>query len=348
MTLAEIAKIAKVSTTTVHRVFSGKGDVNPDTAKRILKIASQNGYESPVSKKNKRNERRHINLNIKTGNIGLFLSNLPGEFLQLPQNLRVISFFESTLSRYDLFLSIIQDSDKKKLDEVLASKRFDGLIVIGDILRNNRELLIDFPCVGLFGSNFYDSPRIDWVLPDYQSRARIAVNYFIEQGIQEIAYLNPVRQHSGFEEVGLEFIRYAKQKDIDARVFTPELPLRNKIYKQGNEREVLKLLLQEFYSFASKDKTTGLFVANDAIAMDVYTELYSQKLKIGEDVKILSSDNTDVFLDRLTPRPPSIDLNFSQIVELAVDRLLKRMEQPHLDAGVRILIPPKLVLPKTN
>ncbi len=345
MTLAEIAKIAKVSITTVHRVFSGKGDVNSDTARRILDIAKQNGYEPPASKKIRMHEKQH-NINIKTGNIGLFLSNLPGEFLQLPQNLQVISLFESELSQYDLFLSIIQDSENKKLGEILSSKRFDGLIIIGDILKQNRELLKEFPCVGIFGSNFYDTPRIDWILPDYQSRARIAVNYFIEQKVYEIAYLNPVRQHSGFEEVGIEFMRYARQKELNAKIFTPELPLKSKIYKQGNERAVLKELLKDFRRFASKDKTTGLFVANDAIAMDVYTELYPQEMKIGEDVKILSSDNTDVFLDRLTPRPPSIDPNFSQVVKLAVDRLLKRIEQPLLESGIRIMVQPKLILPK--
>ncbi len=348
MTLAEISKLAEVSITTVHRVFSGKGDVNSDTARRILEIAKQNGYEPPSTKKHRKQEKQQINLNVKTGNIGLLLSGLPYEALRLPLNMQVISLFETALSQYDLFLSIVQDSENKKLSEILFSKRFDGLIVMGDIPQDSRELLTDIPCVGIFGSNYYDTPRIDWVLPDYQSRARLAVDYFFSLGLEEIAYLNPVRQHPGFEEIGLEFVRYARQKKLKASVLTPELPLESKIYRQGIEKSVIKEVFSEKKYFASNDKPKGLFVANDAIAIDVYTEMYLHNINPGKDVYILSSDNIDVFLDRLTPRPPSIDLNYSQIVELAVDRLLKRIEQPFLEPGVRIMIQPKLELPKDS
>lgn len=58
-TIKDIAKAAKVSVTTVSRALNNYSDVNPETKKKILQIASELGYSpnmaarSLIVKKNK-------------------------------------------------------------------------------------------------------------------------------------------------------------------------------------------------------------------------------------------------------------------------------------------------------
>ncbi|MFW6371580.1 MAG: LacI family DNA-binding transcriptional regulator [Bacteroidota bacterium] len=345
MTLAEIANKANVSITTAHRVFSGKSDVHPETFRKIMKIARENGYTH--SQKRKRNRDDKSLVHAKSGTVSLLLSGLPSEYLQLPQNLKFVSFLEHSLSSHDFSLSIAQDpdSDNENFKKLISSGKTDGLIVMGDVPSRARALVSGFPCVGIFGSNYYDEPRIDWILPDYQARARMAVDYFFKLGIRKIAFLNPIAQHSGFNDVESEFTRYAYQKNLVPTSLSVVEPFKESIYKKEKGRKIVKTLIENMISLPEDNKPTGIFVANDEVAMDVYSELTIKGIAIGRDITILSSDNTDIFLDRLSPRPASIDLNYLYIAESAVERLIKRIENPMLETGVRILIPPKIVEP---
>jgi len=337
MTLSEISKIAGVSITTVHRVLAGKEEVHPDTVARIKSIITENGYRPKTVRNNLKSHKFRIS-NIKSGNIGVFLSGLTMEYLQLPQNIKVISKLETELSQNHLSLIVVQETKNQSIEELIRADKFDGLIVMGDIPSKTRNVLRNFPCVGIFGSNFYDMPRIDWILPDYQARARLAVNYLKEKGHKNIAFINPAGKHIAFEEIGLEFMKYAGQIGISARIFEADKDLN----KEYTEREEVERMVSKFIKIPIDEKPSGLFVANDEVAMDIYFELGMKGIKIGEDVEILSSDNTEVFLSRLSPRPVSIDLNYNHIVELAVGRLLSKIENPQLQSGIRILVPPKI------
>jgi len=332
MTLSDISKKANVSITTVHRVFSGKDDVHPETAKRIMEIARKHGYKPKHWSKNSQVTPG----NQTAGNVGLFLFGLPGEYLQLPQNIQVISYLEKFLAENNLSLSIVHSNQNSELEELFTSGRLNGLIVMGDVSREKREVLQDYPCVGIFASNYFDQPRIDWVIPDYQARARLAVDFLKDKGHSKIAFFNPFRQHAAFEEVSQEFLRYAGYCGIQAQCFSRE---RTSVDKPEMPR-LVNSLLDEMLSIPEKKRPTGLFVANDEVCMDVYYALKEKNIEIGKSIEIISSDNTEVFLSRMYPRPVSIDLNYSGIVREAVNRLIQKLNNDSLTSGKRILVPP--------
>lgn len=49
VTLKQIAELAGVSLTTVHRVLNGKGGTSKRAEENILRIAKEQGYASPTT-----------------------------------------------------------------------------------------------------------------------------------------------------------------------------------------------------------------------------------------------------------------------------------------------------------
>jgi LacI family transcriptional regulator len=342
VTLTEIANRANVSITTVHRVFSGKEDVHPDTARRIWKIANDTGYIPMQKRKNK------VNGEVKTGVIGLLLSGLSMEFLEIPQNLRILSYIENVLRNYNIILSVASDAGNGNIKGLLEDKRWDGIILMGDMPVHLRDELRSFPCVGILGYNYLNEPDFDWIMPDYRARARIAIEYFKNLGHEHIGFLNPIGYHFGFQEVGREFAWLAESMHLDAKLFISNHVNDDGFWKAEDGRNIIWGLVDDLIKLKPEERPTGLFVANDELAMDVYSALNEKGVKIGKELTILSSDNVDVFLNRLYPRPATIDINYPLIAELAVERLMKRIKNADITTGVRIMVPPKLVLPDTG
>ncbi len=340
MTLHHIAQKANVSITTVHRVFSGKGDVHPETAKKILKIAKEVGYTPTIRKTGTRN---HPESHFKTGIISLLLAGLPIEFLELPQNLKILSYIEQSLKSYDLLLSVTH-KENENIANLISSNRFDGLILMGDIPPDLKQEVENFPCIGILGSNYIEA-GIDWVLPDYRARARMSIDYLINNGHRNIAFFNPIKEHYGFQEVGREFQWVAEQKGVEARIFSSSYQNETNFWKPELGRHIVQNMIEELLSIPASNRPTGLFVANDELAMDVYYELHNRNIEIGKDISIISSDNVDIYLKRISPRPATIDVNYAEIAQLAVERLIKRIQNPELAMGIRILVPQKLILP---
>jgi len=342
VTLAEIAHKAKVSVTTVHRVFSGKEDVHPDTSRKIWKIANEIGYV-PMQKR-----KEASNGGIKTGVIGLLLSGLSMDFLEIPQNLKIFSYIESALRQYNVLLSVASEMGNKNIGPLLEEKRWDGLILMGDIPARLKKELLDFPCVGMLGSNYLNEPELDWIMPDYRARARLAIEFFKGLGHRNIAFFNPMGYHYGFQEVGREFLWLAENMELNARLIVSDYKSNSGFWKAEDGRNIIGGMIDDLLKPDESDRPTGLFVANDELAMDVYSALHERGIKIGEDITILSSDNEDIFLNRLYPKPATIDLNYPLLAELAVDRLMNKIKNNAITTGVRIMVPPRLILPNTN
>ncbi len=339
MTLSEIAKQAGVSITTVHRVFSGKEDVHPDTADKIKSIAKLGGYVPKEPKKSNYNSDDTIRNSI-TGNIGLFLSGLPKEYLQLPQNIEVFKLLESALKRYKLKLIVVQEDKDNNVLDLIHQNELEGLIIVGDIPKPTRESVKKFPCVGIFGSNYYELPKIDWVLPDYQSRAHLVVDYLISKGHERLMFFNPTINHAAFEEVGIEMYRYGKKLGIDIHLFDVS------ILEGASDLSTLQRiekLVERYLHIPVDSRATGVFTANDEVALDFYYQMGLKGIALGEDIEVVSSDNTEVFLKHMSPRPVSVDLNYPQLVDVTVDRLIRRIEDPLTKSGVRILVQPKII-----
>jgi DNA-binding LacI/PurR family transcriptional regulator len=98
---------------------------------------------------------------------------------------------------------------------------------------------------------------------------------------------------------------------------------------------------------ASGNKPFGIFAFNDRIAAFLQMQLLSLGLNPEKDFHIISCNNERQILATLSPRPATIDLNFTDIGSRAAEQLLWRVENP--ESGVQtILLEPELIPPDQN
>jgi len=88
-------------------------------------------------------------------------------------------------------------------------------------------------------------------------------------------------------------------------------------------------------------RPTGLFSATDRLTLKLYPMLESRGLFPGRDINVVSCDNQEAMLSFLRPRPASVDLRPDTIGQLAVARLIHRLQFPE-EAALQIQVPPAL------
>lgn len=139
-TIKDVAKAAGVGTGTVSRALSGKGYVDSEKKKQIIKIAEQLEYDPSALLKRKNNKK------VKSGLIGVVLPNSSQPFFG-----SFLWHVEQALEMHEYRTVIINvgGSSKKISDAIdLVDKHMlDGLIINADVDKSDIERLRLIPAV---------------------------------------------------------------------------------------------------------------------------------------------------------------------------------------------------------
>ena len=134
--MSELAKIARVSVSTVSRALAGSEAINIDTRTRIAALATEHGFEANRLARNLRMQR--------TEAIGVIipLGHQADQPLTDPFFLTMIGHLADALSdrSYDMLLKRIIPGDERWLDRIMMAGVIDGAIIIG---QSNQEATID-------------------------------------------------------------------------------------------------------------------------------------------------------------------------------------------------------------
>jgi DNA-binding LacI/PurR family transcriptional regulator len=148
-TQQDIARIANVSQATVSRVVSGDERVEPTIRDRVLAVMREQNYQADVRARSLRQKR--------TGLIGLVLKRPSGGLGSDPFFGTLTAEIMDCLSGrpYHLCLDMVtsEDSEHAVYDEMLRSRRVDGLILVESEARDDRitrlqEDLFPFVLIG--------------------------------------------------------------------------------------------------------------------------------------------------------------------------------------------------------
>lgn len=348
MTLKTIAEQAGVSTTTVHRVLKGKGDVSPGTVKLIKDIIKKSGSvkmkERQLSGKDKPQDEI-----FKTKCIGLLLVGRPVELLKVPLFVRLMTEIEIALAGRGLMMTVMHMPEADKLHPMINSERLDGIFVLGQVSSNVlQSKLRDIHSVGLLGSGHYLENWADRVTSDFITRGQMALRYLRERGHRRVAFLNPIRQQSAYRQVGFSFCLTAEQEGMQVKMLETENPNHAGIWKTFEGRPAIEELVDKLMQIPVEQRPTGLHVVNDEICMSVYKSLIKRGVEPGKDIDIISCGNHEEFLTQMQPRPATMDLNVAEIAQCGIDRLVFRIKNPEALLGVTVTVPPKLISAETR
>jgi len=307
--MADIARLAGVSTATVSRALNGSELINEETRLRIMELARSLNYTINLGAKN-----------LRSGNNSTIGVVIPYN----PQNRQSISdpFFLAMLGsladaltdkQYDLLLSRV-DSDH--LDNVAAlydSGRVGGIIMIGqwghhDQLNDLARRKLPFVAWGAqLPQQLYCS-----VGSDNQSGGLLATEHMIGLGHKKIAFMGdktlpePEKRHAGY----LKALRKAGLKaDPSLYIHTSFAPL--------DAQSAMRAHLDKHgLNF------DALVAASDIVAIGAIGVLRERGIRVPEDVSVVGYD--DVELARhLHPSITTIRQSIDQAGAAMVDMLLK-------------------------
>lgn len=278
--MADIARLAGVSTATVSRALNGSELINEETRQRIMELARSLNYTINLGAKN-----------LRSGHNSTIAVVIPYN----PKNRQSISdpFFLSMLGsladaltekHYDLLLSRV-DSDH--LDNVAAlydSGRVGGIIMIGqwghhDQLNDLARRKVPFVAWGAqLPQQLYCS-----VGSDNQSGGQLATEHLISLGRQRIAFMGdkalpePEKRHAGYLKALRKAGFKAEQHLYIASSFAPldaQSAMKDHLSKHGLNFD-------------------ALFAASDIVAIGAIGVLREMGYRVPEDVSVVGYDDVE-------------------------------------------------------
>ena len=306
--MADIARMAGVSVSSVSRALAGSPLIPAPLRERIHAIAHEHGYVVNQA-------ARALRLQT-TRTVGLILpmAHEVGHPVSDPFLLELIgALADEVIGRgYDLLLSKVTAPGNGWLRELTRSQRFDGLLVLGQSDQHEalNDVARDYPNMVVWGE-FVRGQRYCSVGVNNIAGGRRATEHMLKGGCRDVVFLGP----SGVPEADARYEGYAQAlAETEFRVSEPvHCETR---FLDGSAAEVVRDMIAQRYRF------DGLVCASDVIAQGALKALAEGGLRVPEDVAVCGFDDvataqtlglTTVRQDRVAGARHMVDLLFRRM-----------------------------------
>lgn len=326
--IADLARLAGVSVSTVSRALTGKGALNKGTRARIQALADRHDFRLNVAAQNLRLGR--------TGAVGVLLplGHARGQHLSDPFFMAMLGSLADALTQrgYDLLLSRILPEGDEWLDAFIRAGRVDGVIVIG---QSDQSAVLDsvaahYRPMVVWGARAPGHAHVT-VGVDNEAGGRLAAQHLVDRGRRNLVFFGNVSapefaaRHRGFL-AGLP-------DDLRAQVALVPTP----ITPEQSHAAAMAY-------FAAGHRPDGIFATSDVVAMSLLSAAADHGLRAPQDVSIIGFD--DIPIARLSNPPlTTIRQDIAAGAGHLVDLLFRRMGGE--EAGP-VEIAPELVIRESS
>ena len=310
MNIAEIAKLAGVSSAAVSRYFNN-GHISEEKTEAIRKIVEETGYRPSVQAQTLRTK--------KTKMIGVIVPKVASASIG-----RIVEGILSVLndSQYQTLLAVTQNNPKKE-SEYLATfseKQVDGVILVATVFtaehkRILKSLLVPVVIVG------QRLPGYCCVFHDDYHAAYDLTKLLMEKGRVHLGYIGATQQDKA---VGAErfrgycdAVRDMGHKELADNAVTAAFSIASGYQKAG---ELLKRC----------GHIDGLVCATDTMAAGVRQYLWEHGIEVPGQILVAGQGDSD--MAKVTA-PPLITVHYSyeRSGEIAVEMLMEMLEKGKAD-----------------
>ena len=286
VTLANVARVAGVSSATASRLINGSGPVSEDIRERVEAAIAQLGYEP---------RKTNSGASAHEGTIAVLAENLINPFF--PEIIRGIS---DEIDNYGMVLTLYNLTNhperQKLLVQKLSRQRIDGLIVMGNppfptLVEWQQKQGIPMVLINR-SSNL---PMTHCVTVDFEAAMKRATQHLLSLNHTRIGYL------SAFDS---SEIAIARRKGIEASLHEAGLALQPEYCSSvppGTEIDggfqAMNILLDR----PAEYHPTAILAFNDVIATGALHSLRLHGVRIPQDMSIIGVD--DIFSSVYTYPP---------------------------------------------
>ncbi|RJV33112.1 LacI family DNA-binding transcriptional regulator [Bacteroides sp. AF25-38AC] len=309
VTIKDIAKELKISTSTVSRALSDKWDVNPETRKAILDLAQKLNYRpNPMSLSLKQQHSMTV---------GVIVPEFINSFFP-----EVIMGIQSILNKvgYNILICQSNESYEKELAnlKMLEEKMVDGIIVSITKETKNMEFFSTmlekkFPIV--FFNRICENLNASSIIIDDYKWAFNAVEHLIKQGCKRIIHL------SGPENLLLSQQRMNGYLDALKKYglsYTDNLIIPTGVMMECGVMAAYQIL-------DMKKLPDAIFAINDPVAIGAMKTLQKHGIKIPEDIAVVGFTESRMAMI-IEPNLTSVEQPTFEMGKLAAELLLEQLK----------------------
>ncbi|MBZ9687661.1 LacI family transcriptional regulator [Clostridium estertheticum] len=306
-TISDIAAALDISAISVSRALAGKIGVGEKLREKITVKAKEMGYLKSINK----NSYKILVLHQRP----LIQDN--SNFAYMIQGIeRALQNME--ISYHTEFVDKNSQDKMQPPFKLLKENNFNGLIFIGKFDDNYVGFLKEKIKNYIFYTGYSPSCDVDSVWFNFNNGGYKQCEYLIKNGHVDIGFLG---------RRSILFRNKEKVLGITSALEDYEIPIRSELftYIEENFEENFEISVMNLLSV--KNKPSAIICQGDFIAVKLINLLYKKGIKVPEDISIISSGNTE--MSSLTlPTLTTLDLNIEYSCEIAVELLLKRINNP--------------------
>lgn len=325
VTIKDVATHADVSVGTVSRVFNNHSNVTDEIRQRVLKAASELGYYGRSTPDTTvRSPSRALK------EIGfLYYSNLD---MSIDGNVGVNPFWshilhgaENEARKANMKMTYRTIGDVSHSPQLLLSLIYDmklgGILLVGPTEPEMIKVIQTAKLPLVLVDNYVPRLSVDAVLCDNFEGARQAVEYLVQAGHRQIAFIGgPTIE--GPRPINKVYTIERRASGYRTALLDAGIPVRYELYESGDLTaeggyNACQRLLARDVSFSA------LFCANDATAIGALKALRDAGREVPEDVSLIGFDDLDTTL-YLSPALTTVRVNKEALGSTAVKNLLAR------------------------
>lgn len=309
ITSEEIAKLAKVSRSTVSRVINNYPNVPDETRKRVMDVIEEYGYEPNSSARILAGKARQgIVLGISDYNF----EKRRWQGMGSPYFMRLIAELVSQSKNYGYVLSVVVVStplDYRRIEDMYLNREIQGGIFIGfefqmdDI---NRLVAKGFNMAVIDpGDGLMEADNVKGVYSENVKAGYMATSYLLDQGHRRIAHIAGDARISSRDRI-IGYRKALRERGIPEEDMLIEYGgfVAEKAY------EAAKVLMEQ--------PITAIYASNDTMAVGAIRAIRDSGRRVPEDIAIVGCDYNRVFEDtgyHLT----TIELSIPELVHAALE-----------------------------
>ena len=331
-TIKDIARLARVSHTTVSRALNDRPRVSRKTRERIRAIATKVNYQPNVAARSLKIRR--------TKTLGLVITTIMNPFY--PELAQGIENTAREMGYNIILCSTNYDiSLERQHIDVLRGKGVDGIIFTSTHLHDpNVQGLINekFPII-LVNRKIYDESvahRVDYVVVDNVHGGFIAIEHLIRLGHRRIGIISGLSQSSASVE-RLEGVRRALTEN--GLNFEPDLVFEGDFLKASGMSAA-----RRFSSMTHRP--TAVFAVNDYMALGAMEGFIEEGFRIPHDMALVGFNDIEISRMR-NIELTTIGQKTYEMGAIAVKALVEKIEGEARGVVKQIILEPELVIRKS-
>lgn len=312
VTIADVAREANVSISTISRVMNNSKTVSPELKEHVFKVIEKTGYRPNVLARGLITKQTHT--------IGLVVSDIANSVIA------TIAKGINSVCQEKGYTVVVCETNGKAEREIellnkMAEHRIDGMIFAGvDVNHKLTEhmLSMEYPVVLVTQQESYGETRVDTVIHDNFHLTYDAVNFLIAGGHRRIAFIaGPKNDYSS----GMLRIEGYSAALREHNIPSTESYIRYGDFSFDAGYESMRQIYEE-----SLELPTAVIAASDLMAIGAMQSAFSLGLSVPEDLSVMGIDDSEM-AKYSRPSLSTVRIPYFEEGALACETLLRLMEE---------------------